>query len=309
MSEEDKFDGILMSIVQQSAGIDGFFDAVFGFLRRRTDFFTDMKQAEQQIVKHSKVHYEKFMAKKKQEEEETQRRKEKEETKKKTQPTATEEKKPEPKVEEKPKEEQKQEAAPEKKEESSGNKTEGSEKKDDEPKRGTLPGNGGTTDKYTWTQTLEESHIYIPVPQNIKGKDLVIKLTNSKVLVQIKGATPIIDGQFPEKIHEDDSMWTLEDSKNGKVVHLAIQKWKTDWKWWDCAIKGDAKIDTQKIEPEPSNLSDLDGELRQTVEKMMFDQRQKQMGLPTSEEMDKQSKLEKFMKAHPEMDFSKAKFC
>lgn len=101
----------------------------------------------------------------------------------------------------------------------------------------------------------------------------------------------------------------MEDSKNGKVVHLAIQKWKTDWKWWDCAIKGDPKIDTQKIEPEPSNLSDLDGELRQTVEKMMFDQRQKQMGLPTSDELDKQSKLEKFMKAHPEMDFSKAKFC
>lgn len=178
---------------------------------------------------------------------------------------------------------------------------------EEEGSKGAVPvNNGGRTDSYSWTQTLQDVTVYIPIADNIKAKFLDIQFKPEKLFVSVKGAAKaIIDGSFYNRVKVEDCTWTIDD-EDGRQIVLEISK-ENKMEWWKSVIKGDAEIDTSKVVPENSKLSDLDGETRSTVEKMMFDQRQKQMGLPSSDEMKKQEMLAKFMKQHPEMDFSNVK--
>ncbi|KAI0881584.1 nuclear movement protein [Annulohypoxylon maeteangense] len=160
---------------------------------------------------------------------------------------------------------------------------------------------------YKWNQTIADLDISITVPGNLKGRDLVVDIKKLKLKAGIKGQDPIIDGDLPHAIHTDDSTWTLVSSPDGtKTIEIHLDK-INKMEWWAHVITSAPPIDVTKIQPESSKLSDLDGETRGMVEKMMYDQSQKEKGLPSSDEQRKNDILKKFQDQHPELDFSNAK--
>ncbi|KAE9252361.1 hypothetical protein PF004_g1997 [Phytophthora fragariae] len=311
MSETDRFDSMLLTIAQSQRGIEPLLDTVFSFLRRKTDFFTgaEPRVIEDTILK--SVRKQAALAEKDQfhkKQQETEKRRKQEEARKaaeleKKQKKEEEVKSP-PRFEEitDDDEAETKEASPE---QVSPQKTDAAAKNEEEEEDNGPPlvGNGSQTDKYVWTQTLQEAQANFAVPEGTKSRQVDVEIRAGKLRVGLRGAEPFVDGALYNKVKVDDSFWTLED---GNRICVYLQK-DNQMEWWRTIIQGDAEIDTQKVQPENSKLDDLDSDTRQTVEKMMFDQRQKAMGLPTSDDMQKQNILQKFMAQHPEMDFSKAK--
>ncbi|EAY06737.1 Nuclear movement protein [Trichomonas vaginalis G3] len=153
---------------------------------------------------------------------------------------------------------------------------------------------------YTWDQTLEDVTVYVKVEKGIPSKMVNCKITKDHLIVGVKNQTPIVDGQLSEPVVPSESSWSIQDSKDGREIQVNLIK-KTGQKWWANVIEGDEQIDTTKCVPENSKLEDLDPETRQTVEKMMYDQRAKAMGQPTTDELKNMEMLKKLQEQHPEL--------
>lgn len=154
---------------------------------------------------------------------------------------------------------------------------------------------------YKWSQALDTVTLSLPLPEGVRARDLAVTIKRNALKVACKagGGDTLLDDVLFDTIKEEDSTWSVSEG----TLEITLEKTSQD-RWWPHVLQSAPKIDTTKIQPENSKLSDLDAETRAMVEKMMFDNRQKQMGLPTSDQRKQQEALQRFQAQHPEMDFS-----
>lgn len=316
MTTDEKFDGMLFNLAgQHPGGIFEVFDTLFSFLARKTDFYNGGEKGQAKKTLLEKFHKYEKGANEKHEKEIAERDEQDRMRKEKLKKKREEEEKESSKIveinddeaekilaEEKLKKEMKDKKNLPK---TNVEKKEGEEEEDEEDKGKMKPnsGNGADLANYNWTQTLSEIELNIPTQVRVKSRDLKIEILKKHLKVLVGNKT-IIDDDLPHDIKVGESSWTLED---GKLILIHFEK-INKMEWWNKLIVSDPEINTKKVNPENSKLSDLDGETRGMVEKMMYDQRQKEQGKPTSDEQKKQDTLKSFMGQHPEMDFSKCKF-
>jgi len=302
-------------------------DVIFGFLGRKTDFYVGAGKgtAESLMLEkfrsHQKSALERAAKEKAERDEEEKRRKERLAAKKEAEMKEEAAAAGEPKIKEVTDEEAEQiqkeidaqksksdgDSIPEKKEteEKKEEKSKEEEEEDEKDKDKLKPnaGNGADLANYKWTQTLDEIELRVPLKLALKARDVVVEIKKRHLKVGVRGETPIIDGETYNEIKLEESTWLLDN----KDILISIEK-VNKMEWWSRIVMTDPEINTKKVQPENSKLSDLDDDTRGTVEKMMYDQRQRELGLPTSEDQKKNDILKEFMAKHPEMDFSKAKF-
>ena len=172
-------------------------------------------------------------------------------------------------------------------------------------------GNGGVTDQYYWTQSLYETTVYISIPPSTSSRDLDCAIKANSVSLKYKDSSipPILIGDFPKTVKPGESLWSLDKESSTLVLTLD----KVQRTWWDCAIVGDTKIDTSKVRGgggyflgsyvitdhslsllTPALIAQVDSTMKVdeydaatqgAIRKIMFDQKQQRLGLPTSDDI------------------------
>ncbi|XP_052784692.1 nudC domain-containing protein 3-like isoform X2 [Mya arenaria] len=143
--------------------------------------------------------------------------------------------------------------------------------------------NGAVRDNYSWAQSITDLDVKVKVPSYIKkGRDVKVDIAKKHLKVSHKDDQGqwkvLVDGSLTWEVHKDECIWTLNPGAN---VQVTLEK--REERWWEALLDGEEKISVRKIDASRP-MTDLDDEAQAKIEEMMYNDRRKKMGLPTSQE-------------------------
>lgn len=129
-------------------------------------------------------------------------------------------------------------------------------------------GNGGVGIGYYWTQSLNDLTVFIDTSTGTKSKDIVCDIKARRLLLKIRGSV-IIEGDLEEAVKVDESMWTISIASSSTQVVITLDKCvKT---WWKHVIIGHPEIDTTKVDSS-QNIGEYDESTQAAIRKIMHEQ-------------------------------------
>jgi hypothetical protein len=167
-------------------------------------------------------------------------------------------------------------------------------------------GNGGSTSRYVWTQTLEEVTVHVPLPDGVRARDLDVRICANTLSIRRKkkgGGTqhsdddnndddddddvPPLEGTLFARVRPSESTWTLESNDDAAATYrrpvatLQLILEKVQRTWWETVMSGDGPlIDTTMVDS-TRHIGTYDDETQAEIRRIMHDQRQELLGLPT----------------------------
>ncbi|XP_074647596.1 nudC domain-containing protein 3-like isoform X2 [Tubulanus polymorphus] len=310
----EKYDSALLGILQNEGQISNFLEVIFGFLYRRTDFYYVMKGEGEKLgfppgiaAKIAYSAFKKFDTKAEED------RNVKEAAECPVQPTpAIKDDVPPPAVVEYEVESTKPEVTTNSEScrpvsstttsqqnskttaasDTTHKNTANSIKEMDDSKPETYVSNpecynGAVRDNYSWSQSITDLDIRVKVPSTVqKGKQVTVDVRRKHLKVCVNDEV-MLDDDLSWEVHKDDSIWSLVP---GEHVHINLDKIQE--RWWDSLIVNEEKINVRKIDASRP-ITDLDDEAQAKIEEMMFNERQKRLGLPQSHEKNVHDVLKK----------------
>lgn len=120
--------------------------------------------------------------------------------------------------------------------------------------------------KYEWNQDLDQVEVTFKFSDEITKDDILVKLIGRHLLIKLKGET-ILDGELLHDVNVRSLYWEIY--RQDKYIYVNISKDSNEW--WASLLVGSGTVDVQQLaEKRHADISMLDAETKEAVEKMMY---------------------------------------